>query len=198
MRSLSFIALTAALAGTVQAQDFTDQARVRRVEPHYETVSVPRQQCTSQWVTEPRQVASNRNYGGLAVGGLAGAVLGSQVGKGNGRTAAAAVGAVVGALAGEHFANQQRWGTGGQMAHQDVDQREVRNCHTVQETRQRLAGYQVDYEYQGQVYSTRTREHPGRTLPVRVSVAPLESSYPQGAPVAAVLNEREYHRPRDY
>lgn len=200
MRSLSFIALTAALAGTVQAQDFTDHARVRQVQPQYELVSVPRQECTSQWVTDPRQVASSRNYGGLAVGGLAGAVLGNQVGKGHGRTAAAAVGAVVGALAGEHFANQQGWGTGAQVAHQEVDQREVRSCHTVQDTRQRLVGYQVEYEYQGQVYTTRSREHPGQTLPVRVSVAPLESAYPRGTPVAAVHREREreYHRPRAY
>lgn len=197
MRPLSFIALAAALAGTAQAQDFTDQARVRRVEPHYETVSVPRQECTSQWVTEPRPVASNRNYGGLAVGGLAGAVLGNQVGKGNGRTAATAVGAVVGALAGEHFANQAQWGTGGQVAHQAVDQREVRSCHTVQQAHQRLAGYQVDYEYRGQLYTTRMREHPGRTLPVRVSVAPLEVES-HGANVAVVQREREYHRPRAY
>jgi hypothetical protein len=32
----------------------------------------------------------------------------------------------------------------------------------------------VTYEYHGQEYTTVTRDQPGRTLPVRVSVTPLE------------------------
>ncbi|ABE43885.1 glycine zipper 2TM domain-containing protein [Polaromonas sp. JS666] len=193
MKRSAILCLTTLLAAGAQAQTFNDTARVRNVNPQYENVSVPRNECTSQWVTEQQPVAASRNYGGLAVGGVAGAVLGNQVGKGHGREAATALGAVVGALAGEHFANQNGWGGGYQQAAQP-QQRQVQTCNTVNDVQSRLTGYQVEYEYRGQVYSTVTRENPGRTLPVRVSVAPVE-------PVASVGRElqgaREYQGRRD-
>src|SRR5437879_376844 len=171
MKRSAILCLITLLAAGAQAQTFDDVARVRNVNPQYENVSVPRNECTSQWVTEQQPVAASRNYGGLALGGVAGAVLGNQGGRGHGREAATAVGAVVGALAGEHFANQNGWGSYPQAAPQ---QRQVQNCRTVNDVQTRLTGYQVEYEYRGQVYSTVTRENPGRTLPVRVSVAPVE------------------------
>lgn len=172
MKRSAILCLTTLLAAGAQAQTFNDTARVRNVEPRYENISVPRNECTSQWVTEQQPVAASRNYGGLAIGGVAGALLGNQVGRGRGREAATAVGAVVGALTGEHLANQNGWGGYQQAAPQQ--QRLVQNCRTVNDVRSRLTGYQVEYEYRGQVYSTVTRENPGRTLPVRVSVAPVE------------------------
>ena len=188
MKRSAILCLTTLLAAGAQAQTFNDTARVRNVEPRYESVSVPRNECTSQWVTEQQPVAASRNYGGLALGGVAGALLGNQVGKGHGREAATAVGAVVGALAGEHFANQNSWGGGYQQASQP-QQRQVQNCRTVNDVQSRLTGYQVEYEYRGQVYSTVTREKPGRTLPVRVSVVPVESGESVG---------REYQGAREY
>lgn len=172
MKRTTILCLTTLLAAGVQAQTFNDTARVRKVTPQHENISVPRNECTSQWVTEQQAVPASRNYGGLAIGGVAGALLGNQVGRGRGREAATAVGAVVGALTGEHFANQNGWGGYQQAAPQQ--QRLVQNCHTVNDVQSRLTGYQVEYEYRGQVYSTVTRENPGRTLPVRVSVAPVE------------------------
>ena len=173
MKRSAIFCLTTLLAAGAQAQTFNDTARVRTVNPQYANVSVPRNECTSQWVTEQQPVAASRNYGGLALGGVAGALLGNQVGRGHGREAATAVGAVVGALAAEHFANQNNLG-GYQQASQP-QQRQVQNCRTVNDTQSRLTGYQVEYEYRGQIYTAVTRENPGRTLPVRVSVAPAES-----------------------
>ena len=48
------------------------------------------------------------------------------------------------------------------------------NPHTVNEVQQRITGYRVAYDYRGQVYTTFMREQPGSTLPVRVSVTPLD------------------------
>jgi uncharacterized protein YcfJ len=189
MKRSAILCLTTLLAAGVQAQTFDDTARVRNVEPRYENISVPRNECSTQWVTEQQAVPASRNYGGLAIGGVAGALLGNQVGGGRGREAATAVGAVVGALTGEHFANQNGWGGGYQQASQP-QQRQVQNCHTVNDVQSRLTGYQVEYEYRGQVYSTVTRENPGRTLPVRVSVAPVE-------PVGRDQGAREYQGRRD-
>ena len=171
-RSAIFCLMTLLAAGA-QAQSFDDTARVRSVKPNYENIAVPRNECTNQWVTEPQPVATQRNYGGLALGGIAGALLGNQVGKGHGREAATAVGAVVGALAGDHLGNQNGWG-GGYQQSAPQQQRQVQSCRTVNDMQSRLTGYQVEYEYRGQVYSTVTRENPGRTLPVRISVAPVE------------------------
>ena len=198
MKRAVIICLTTLLAAGVQAQTFNDTARVRTVNPQYENVSVPRNECTNQWVTEPQPVASSRNYGGLAIGGVAGAVLGHQIGGGRGRDAATAVGAIVGALAGEQLANQNSWG-GGYPQAAPLQQRQVQSCRTVNDVQPRLTGYKVEYEYRGQVYNTVTRENPGRTLALRVSVAPVE---PTGRDVQGVRDyrsgsderrDREYH-----
>jgi uncharacterized protein YcfJ len=171
---LTIVAALAAVAVQAQAQTFNASARVREVQPQYETVQVPRQECTSAWVQDA-PAAPSRSYGGVIIGGVVGGVLGNQVGKGHGREAATAAGAVVGALAGDHLANR-----GAPSQYVQGPAREVRNCQTVYETQQQVAGYRVTYEYQGYQYTTVTRDHPGSVLPVRVSVVPLE---------------REYHRP---
>ena len=166
----SFLAATT-VAALAQEPVFVDRARVQRVEPQYETVQLPREECTSQWVTEARPVAGDRSYGGAVVGGIAGGILGNQVGKGHGREAATAAGAVIGALAGDRIANQN-----SQPVYREAE-REVRSCRTVYDTQQRVTGYRVSYEYQGRAYATVTREHPGQSLPVRVSVTPVEAEY---------------------
>jgi uncharacterized protein YcfJ len=179
MKETLLIALLATAGATAhaQGQSFVDRARVQNVEPQYETVQVPREECGSQWVTDQRAVPVQQggtSVGGVLIGGVAGAIVGNQVGKGHGREAATAAGAVVGALAGNSIA--QRGGTAP--APTAYEQREVRSCRTVMDTQQRASGYRVTYVYNGNQYTTVTREHPGNTLPVRVSVTP----------------EPEYHR----
>jgi uncharacterized protein YcfJ len=172
MKHLAIVGLLAAVAAGAQAESFIDHARVRSVEPQYENVATPRNECTSHWVSEPpRPVAAEHNSGGAVIGGVAGGILGHQVGKGSGRDVATAVGAVVGALTGDHLANRDR---APQYAQQQEAPREVRQCRTVNDVQTQLTGYRVNYEYRGQVYSTFMRENPGHSLPVRVSVVPVE------------------------
>lgn len=159
--------LLAALgAFAAQAETFIDRARVRAVEPQYENVSVAREECRKQWVEDVRRDGARRDYGGVVVGGIAGALLGNQVGGGHGREAATAVGAVVGAMAGDHLANRGRYES------YERAPREVMSCRTVQQLQPQLTGYRVEYEYRGHTYSTFMREQPGATLRVRVSVDP--------------------------
>lgn len=165
MKKLVLVSVLAAGAAA-QADTFFDQARVRHVEPQYQQVSVPRQECTTQLVTENQRVGGERNMGGLVIGGVIGAMVGNQVGKGHGREAATALGAVGGAIAGDQIANQGRV-----EAVQPVS-REVQACRTVQEVQNRITGYRVFYEWRGMEYSTLMREHPGHTVRVRVSVDP--------------------------
>ena len=166
MKRLGLVSLLATAVVGVHAESFVDRARVRSVEPQYESVSVPRKECSSHWVNERRPVGRHE-YGGAVIGGVAGAVIGNQVGKGHGREAATAVGAVVGALAGDRLANRDRW-----ERYEDVP-REVTTCRTVHEVQTRIVGYQVNYEYRGQHFTTLMHENPGPTLQVRVSVDPV-------------------------
>lgn len=179
MKRAALLALLATGAIAVQAQpqpqSFVERARVQSVQPQYESVQVPRQECGSQWINEARPVGGGNNYGGAVIGGVAGGILGNQVGKGHGREAATAVGAVIGALTGDRLSNNQP-------VQYEESQREVRTCRTVNDVQNRLTGYRVTYVYGGHEYSTFTREQPGNTLPVRVSVMPVE--------------ERDYYPPR--
>lgn len=169
MKSLALFVLlaTAAAAFSAQAHTYTDNARVLAAEPQYENVSVPRQECRSDWVTEARPTGQ-RNYGGAVVGGLAGALLGNQVGRGHGREAATAVAAVVGALTGDNIANRVRF----EQPYEPVA-REVTSCRTVSDVQSRLVGYRVDYEYRGQRFTSLMQDQPGAFVPVRVSVEPV-------------------------
>jgi uncharacterized protein YcfJ len=160
---------------TPQGTVFSDQARVRSAQPQYETVQVPREECTSQWVTDPAVAAPNNGgfgasgYGGMIIGGVAGAVVGNQVGKGRGREAATAVGAVAGAVVGDRIAGSMNQAP---VASAPPMQREVRSCRTVYEQQQRLVGYNVIYDYRGHEGSVVTQERPGTSLPIRVAVTP--------------------------
>jgi len=51
------------------------------------------------------EAVSERGYAGPIIGGIAGALLASRIGKGNGKTAATALGGVVGAIAGDRIQN---------------------------------------------------------------------------------------------
>ena len=96
MKHIALAALLATTAVAAHAHTYFDNARVSNVEPRYESVRVPRQECSNRWVSEPREPRRNdgREYGGAILGGVAGAVLGHQVGGGHGRDAATAIGAV--------------------------------------------------------------------------------------------------------
>lgn len=166
MKRLALVSLLATAAIGAQAETFYDTARVRSVEPQYESVSVPREECNTQWVNEARRV-QGRDYTGAIVGGVAGGVLGNQVGKGHGREAATALGAVVGAFTGDRIANNDR------LEQYEQVPRQVTTCRTVSDVQTRIAGYRVVYDYRGHAYTTMMHEQPGPHLQVRVSVEPV-------------------------
>jgi uncharacterized protein YcfJ len=140
---------------------------VKSVTPQSDRISTPRKECTVETVNETRRIGGDRNYGGAVIGGIAGALLGNQVGGGHGKEAATAAGAVIGALTGDNLDNRDR------TVREEVVPREVQRCQTVDDWQERLTGYRVSYEYQGQRYITVMDRDPGRRLPVQVSVEPI-------------------------
>lgn len=161
--SVAFLVAASATA-SAQADTYNDNARVIGVEAQYDNVRVPHQECRKEWVPEARGTGG-RDFGGAVIGGVAGALLGNQVGRGHGREAATAVGAVVGAFAGDHLARGGRW----EQPYEPAG-REVTSCRTVSEVQSRLSGYRVEYEYRGQRFSTLMQDRPGAFVPVRVTV----------------------------
>lgn len=119
---------------------------------------------------------------GAVIGALIGGALGNQVGDGRGRTAATVAGAVIGSRVGKDidendgyrdrdgYRDGYRYDDGDYYRYRTNDGIETR-CRTVQTaSRVRREGYEVDYVYAGNRYTTFTRQHPGRSIPVEVDV----------------------------
>ncbi|TCV97161.1 uncharacterized protein YcfJ [Luteibacter rhizovicinus] len=141
-------------------------ADVLRVDPVYGVarVETPRQECYDQPVVHREQ--SSGSTAGTILGAVVGGVLGNTVGKGNGRTAATVVGAVAGGAVGNNVSR------GDDRVYQGTETR-CRDVSSVSEQR-RIAGYDVEYRYRGEVYVSRLNYDPGERLRVRVSVAPAD------------------------
>lgn len=177
MKRISPLLLLVAAAGPSFAQTgapaestLVENARVRSSTPVHSEVQVPRTECTTQTVTAERPASESKpNMLGVGIGAVAGGLLGHTVGGGNGRAATTAVGAVAGALVGNEVANRSAITQSPQAS------AEIRDCKTVYETQTRLMGYRVRYEYGGHEFEAMVRDSPGKTIPVRVSVVPVDA-----------------------
>ncbi|MBI3230138.1 MAG: glycine zipper 2TM domain-containing protein [Burkholderiales bacterium] len=163
-----------------QAADFEDYARVISVAPQVEQINRPRQECHTEYVQTERQVTVNnantnngRSNSGAIIGGVAGAILGNQIGNGNGRTAATAVGAIAGAITGDRIDNNgNTTNNNGPTYTTQVSEQPVRRCKTVDQWETRNNGYAVTYEFHGHTYTSVMPNDPGKRMRVRVSVVP--------------------------
>ncbi len=135
---------------------FADVVAVKEVS---ETVVTPREECQDVAVQKQAPVKDDKRVAGTVIGGVAGGLLGSTIGGGTGRTVATIAGAAGGAYAG----NQVQKG----MQQRDVVTSTERRCKTVNDTSQKLIGYDVTYRYDGKEGTLRTQAKPGPTLPVK-------------------------------
>ena len=140
-------------------------ADVVGVEPIYETVRriEPVEECREERVRRPSGSYSSTPP---ILGAIIGAALGNAVGhkKSNKRVGAVA-GAILGGSIGADIGRSNRQG----------GYRVETVCDLVEEVHEeeRLAGYHVRYQYNGAVYVTRMRNHPGERIRVRVRVSPV-------------------------
>lgn len=125
-------------------EDSTDYAKVLNVTP-LNGQPIARQVCGPVTYSPPAE----HNGVGAIVGGLTGALVGSRFGGGHGRDAATVAGAVGGAMLGD------RIGSGDSVAREQ--------CNTVYEPGP-PAGYQVTYDYHGQLSTITLNHAPGEYL----------------------------------
>ncbi len=154
---------TSASALARHGSDNIHYAKVVSATPIYETVEInrPTQECWDERVVHRR----SRSHTGTIAGGILGGVIGNQFGHGRGKAAMTVAGTLLGASVGRDISRDH--GGRGYVTHE-------RRCETVDHyvTEEQLVGYRVKYRYKGDIYRTRTDEHPGKRIPVEVSVKP--------------------------
>ena len=175
MQQIGIAILIAVTASAASAQEF---GRVLSATPVLQQVSVPRQVCTIEKVLVPGQ----KSGAGAAVGAIAGGVVGSALGGGGrGNGAAALLGMVGGAVIGDRFEEASPSYV------QDIQRCSVQNM-----VENRVAAYNVTYEFNGKQYTTQLPHDPGPTIalrllptdaPATVSIAPVETITYVAAPV---------------
>lgn len=159
-------------------------ARVVRVEPilRYVRVSEPRRECWDETYVESQP--TDRYYGGSGrhrganpsgnalLGGLIGGVIGHQFGNGNGRDAATIGGALIGAS----IAHDRALRSASPRTYVDHNQKRTRCADRYDEREEeRVMGYRVTYQYDGQRYVTRMDRDPGSTVRVAISTRVLNN-----------------------
>lgn len=157
-------------------------ANVVNTTPVYERYEqrIPQKQCRIETVQQYHPRHQNNQYRRHSatptlVGSVIGGAIGHAVGRGKkNKRMGTAVGAILGASIGKDTGYRNvdpRENIESRVSYQDVERCEVR--HRI-ETRRELVGYDVDYEYQGRLYSTRMERDPGDKLKVAVTVSPVE------------------------
>jgi uncharacterized protein YcfJ len=180
IRRFAATAMLGALASTGALADHSRGAQyvyapVVGVQPivRYVTVERPRRECWEETVYQPHPGARPLSVAGPTIaGGLLGGVIGHQFGSGSGRDAMTILGTLVGsAVANQHAVRNQLYRSGGLQAVAVPVQR----CEVVSERvrEERIDGYDVTYEYAGQLYRTRLPQDPGDRVQLRVSVRPV-------------------------
>ncbi len=156
------IAMVVVSAGAVTGYKTLTKPKVAdviAVKEVTETVSTPREDCQDVQVQKQAPAKDSQRIAGTVIGGVAGGLLGSTIGGGAGRTLATVAGAAGGAYAGNQVQKN--------MQQKNVVTKTERRCKTVNDTTERLVGYDVTYRFEGKEGVLRTSSKPGATLPVK-------------------------------
>ena len=179
-------AVLAGLAGAALAAHAAEYAQVVSATPVTSSVAVPRQECADV----PQVVQQQPSGGGALIGALVGGVVGNQFGHGLGRAAATGLGVVAGSAIGNNV--EANNGAAATVV--------SRRCRTVSAYDNRVVGYDVVYDYNGQRYTTRLPRDPGPRLAIDVrpaATAPLDRvGPPQGHSAYAAVPPAYVEEPR--
>jgi len=148
--------VAAGLASVCSAALATEYGNVVSSTPVTAQVAVPQQSC--QNVTQVR--APETSGGGAVAGALIGGLAGNAIGGGAGRALATGLGVVAGAITGNNI----------EAANTPPQQVNSLVCQNGASYVNRVIGYDVTYDYQGQRYQARVPQDPGERIAVNVSV----------------------------
>lgn len=173
LTSFAFITISNSAIAGYYDQDNT-YAQVVDVQPIYEEYRVPQNNRVCNNNSRGRSHNNsqyNSNGGGSILGGIIGGIIGNRFGKGHGRRAATAAGVAIGASIGANSnSNRNR----NNNYNRNSNRRNA--CYNQKDYRveQRITGYDVSYDYKGQIYQARMQNHPGDRVRVQVNVQVAE------------------------
>lgn len=166
---ITLLAVALMTAGWVHAGGVQYQyAPVVSVDPQYQTHRTPidREVCWEEQGYE-RAPSSHKSRTPTVIGAIIGGVVGNQFGSGSGKRAATVAGAALGGSIGRDASRQNR-----QPDHYYPVTHERCTVQRDWREEQVVTGYRVAYEYDGEIYRTVMRHHPGDAIRVRVAVTP--------------------------
>lgn len=170
MNKTLFLLAAVAASSAALAQEV---GRVISSTPVLEQVAVPRNMCQVEQVS----VQQPKSGAGALMGAIAGGAMGNAVGDGNGRALATAIGLFGGAIMGDRL-------EGSPASHTQ----NVQRCATQTFYENRVAGYNVVYEYAGKQHHVRLPQDPGPTISLNVTPVGAVTSYP--APMPPLIEEQ--------
>lgn len=158
-----------------------DYAKVVNVNPVYETVQInhPVEHCYDQRVpVKQNHSRRNASYTNEIIGGVIGAAVGNRVGKNGGgkaRDVATLVGAVLGASVARDVERTNSRHSSNNGHYQETRYKTVQHCELQDSysTQREIVGYDVAYNYHGNIYHTYANNHPGKKIKVKVTVNPV-------------------------
>jgi uncharacterized protein YcfJ len=179
---------------SVQAGPAYDYARVINVQPITRQVRVelPQRECWMEERYDEPPVQAGL-AGPMILGGLIGGAIGSRFGDGDGRRAATVAGALIGSSIGHDMGERRRAAAAAAAAQPRVASVERCGVRYINNYEERVEGYDVEYEYCGRRYHTRTPYDPGESLRIRVDVSPVQDTYDRGYD-----DDREYDDDGEY
>lgn len=151
-----------------EAGDGARYAKVISVDPVRQTVNRPRQVCHDEVVSHTEPPKDQHRLVGTAIGAVAGGLIGNQVGGGKGRTLATVAGAVGGGYAGNRIEASRQQGR--------VTSSVQRQCSTVNNSSEKIAGYDVRYVYNGVTRTVRMDHDPGDRVRVQEGVVAVSDA----------------------
>ena len=156
---IAMVVIAAGAVPTYKALTTPKVANVVAVKEVTEKVVTPREECQDVHVTKQAPTQDPNRVTGTVIGGVAGGLLGSTIGSGSGRTVATIAGAAGGAYVGNKVQKNQQ--------QKNVVTATERRCKIVNDTTEKLVGYDVTYRVGDKEGTLRTSFKPGETLPVK-------------------------------
>jgi uncharacterized protein YcfJ len=130
-----------------------EQAHVISSTPVYQSVTVTQQICG----TSPMVVNQPKSGAGAVMGAIAGGAIGNSLGHGAGNAADTAIGVMSGAIMGDRLESQP------------ATVQNVQTCSPQASQQNKLAYYNVKYEFAGKQYDVQMPNDPGPVITVSVT-----------------------------
>jgi len=168
-------------AGHHRGESFYAKGKVIAATPIYQTVRVEHIHDDSCWSRVRHHHSHAGSHAGNEVAAtVVGAVIGGTVGhvlfkKSDLKGVGTVAGAIIGGSVGNEIGHKSHSHTKGhyRSGYRHASHRKVLHCREEYTSFEEISGYDVTYKYQGEIYHTRTRHHPGKRIKLRVTVDPV-------------------------